>query len=444
MLFPRDFETMMRGILGQSYERFAAAAAEPCPVSVRLNDKSAIMVDSSCTPVEWCGSGFYLPERPVFALDPLWHCGAYYVQEASSMFLEQLYKKYVSGKVRILDLSAAPGGKSTHVANLMEKGSLLVSNEIIPSRAAVLLENSLKWGAPSTVVCNNATEDFKCLDGFFDVLLCDMPCSGEGMFRKEPEALRQWSLAFAGSCAQKQRNIMESVWDCLRENGLLIYSTCTFNPYENEENVAWIAGTLGAEILESRHFYFHETRGEGLFMAALRKSSASPSFRLRGVKETKVLKTPLLKHIAAPEDYEAVIAGDNICAVPREYAKEIAFMSKNLRVLSAGIPLCAASDAKQNPLPALALSKVFDKETSPHYEASLSEALAYLKGECLQMPGIGKGRVVVCYGALPLGWATNIGQRANNQYPKNWRIKINIRPCRLFFSVQEHPQVSHT
>lgn len=443
MLFPNDFEAMMRSRLGAAFDEFAAAADAPCPTSIRLNDKAALLPDSACRKVGHCDSGYFLPERPIFSLDPLWHCGAYYVQEASSMYLEQVFRHYVSGKVRILDLSAAPGGKSTHLANLMEKGSLLVSNEIMPARAAILLENMQRWGCPSTVLTNNSPGDFAFLNGFFDVLLCDMPCSGEGMFRKEPEALRQWSMQFVKSCARKQRQIISEIWDCLREDGLLIYSTCTFNPYENEENIEWIASTFGAEILESRHFYFHDTSGEGFFIAALRKSSSAPLFRMRNVKPKKTLNSPLSHYLRESEAYRNLLVAGNICAVPLEYADEIAMMVDNLRVISAGVPLCAADDPKQIPLPAFALFKAFDRAKCQIYNVRNDEALAYLKGECLQMPGLEKGKVAVCFGSLPLGWAANIGSRANNLYPKNWRIKINIQPCKSYFSEQERPQACH-
>ena len=251
------------------------------PTSVRVNDKIAYQPSSEN--VAWCKSGYYLDERPLFTADPLFHAGVYYVQEASSMFLEQAVKQYFPMADTVLDLCAAPGGKSTLLSQTLAESSLLVSNEIIRSRAYILAENLIKWGNPNVVVTNNEPKDFAILGGFFDAIVIDAPCSGEGMFRKDAGAVEEWSEYNVTLCAARQTEIVSSVWDALKTDGILVYSTCTFNREENEENVQWICNELGAEVLSidlqgnsditksdfGYRFYPHKTKGEGFFISVL-------------------------------------------------------------------------------------------------------------------------------------------------------------------------------
>ncbi|MBP5210366.1 MAG: RsmB/NOP family class I SAM-dependent RNA methyltransferase, partial [Bacteroidales bacterium] len=235
--------------------------------------------------VLWCQDGIYLKERPSFALDPLFHAGAYYVQEASSMSVVSVLKALNAEgtSLRILDLCAAPGGKTTAIASAIDGGSLLVANEVIRSRATVLAENVSKWGRSNVVVTNSDPADFKKVPGFFDVVFADVPCSGEGMFRKDSEAVEQWSAANVALCSSRQRKIVADAWTSLRPGGYLVYSTCTYNHFENDDNVAWIASELGAQVVDIQiegavktrcglQFVPGITRGEGFFCALLRKN----------------------------------------------------------------------------------------------------------------------------------------------------------------------------
>jgi 16S rRNA C967 or C1407 C5-methylase (RsmB/RsmF family) len=234
--FHPDFKKQMSDLLGQQYADFSRSMQQPVPVSIRINPQKGSSV--SGTSVPWCSSGFYLTERPVFTLDPAFHAGAYYVQEASSMFLEQIIHVISKEKrLRVLDLCAAPGGKSTHLLSLLPPESLLVANEVIRSRASILIENLQKWGYPNAVVTSNDPRDFRKLFGFFDVILVDAPCSGEGLFRKDEEARKEWSLDAVHVCVGRQRRILEDIWPALKAGGLLIYCTCTFNERETEENL---------------------------------------------------------------------------------------------------------------------------------------------------------------------------------------------------------------
>ena len=290
MNLPVDFITRTGGLLGEG--QFAAlreALAKEPPVSIRMNRLKMDAVPAGGHQVPWCGSGYYLASRPTFTFDPLFHAGCYYVQEASSMFLEQVLTQYVHEPVVMLDLCAAPGGKSTLARSVLPEGSLLVANEVMRNRVQVLAENVTKWGHPGTVVLNNDPADFVPLGELFDVILTDVPCSGEGMFRKDPVAVEEWSVENVTLCWQRQRRIVRDIWHCLKPGGLLVYSTCTYNREENEDNVAWIAEELGAEVLPVEvqsgwnisgnlagkdfpvyRFLPHRTEGEGLFMAVLR------------------------------------------------------------------------------------------------------------------------------------------------------------------------------
>jgi len=232
--FPPAFEQRMRPHLDKSWEEFEQAHQQFPPVSIRFNPKKAHSpIDLTIIP--WTSHGYYLGERPSFTLDPLFHAGSYYVQEASSMFLEQAFLQAVdrTKPINVLDLCAAPGGKSTHLLSLMNKESLLVTNEVIRSRASTLAENIQKWGYDNVAVTNNDPQDFKRLSGFFDVIVVDAPCSGEGLFRKDPGAMGQWSTDNVALCARRQQRILNDVWPALKEGGILIYSTCTYNELEN-------------------------------------------------------------------------------------------------------------------------------------------------------------------------------------------------------------------
>ena len=290
MNLPQAFIERTRQLLGETqYPLFEEALQTEVPVSIRPNrtkcDKS---VEGEAIP--WATSGMYLKNRPTFTFDPLFHAGCYYVQEASSMFVERVLREYVKEPVVMLDLCAAPGGKSTLCRSALPEGSLLVANEVMRNRSQILAENLVKWGHPEVIVTNNDPADFTDLTHLFDVILTDVPCSGEGMFRKDPVAVEEWSVENVDICWQRQRRILTDIWPSLKPGGLLIYSTCTFNSEEDEVNVAWIARELGAEILEVPteegwgitgnligkdfpvyRFMPHKTRGEGFFLAVLRK-----------------------------------------------------------------------------------------------------------------------------------------------------------------------------
>ncbi len=416
----------MQGILGEEYPEFERALQLPATTSVRVNSKVEasnldILKDAGLVP--YCGTGYTLPKRHEFTLDPMLHAGAYYVQEASSMYLEQYVKKYVGGKVYALDLCAAPGGKSTHLAGLLTPDSLLVSNEIMPQRANILNENLTKWGNANTIVTNNKPSDFGKVGSMFDLIVTDVPCSGEGMFRKEPKAVEDWSLQAVQMCAERQRSILTDVWNALKEGGLLIYSTCTFNRAEDEDNVEWIASELGAEVLEQKHFYFHKTLGEGFFIAAMRKTATSA----RGVKikDGKFEKPPAISaYIKSAEKFKFIKVGDSLSAVPSADANIYAWFAANFRTLKCGTEVCAYKGRDEIPAHALAVSKIIDADKTLSVEVDKPTALSYLRKEAIAINCDTKGYILIKFNGIPMGWVKNLGNRANNLYPEYWRIRV--------------------
>lgn len=427
MELPVAFIEQIKELLPNEHEAFFKAMDEPSPVSVRLNNKVAIT--PTYPQVPHCQTGYYLPNRPVFTLDPWFHAGVYYVQEAGSMYLEQVVRKYLGSSTgsKVLDLCAAPGGKSTHLASLLGDDSLLISNEVMPQRAHILAENATKWGYGNMAVTNNRPADFGKLSGYFDLILTDVPCSGEGMFRKDEKAIEDWSPAYVLECAQRQRSILTDVWPALKQDGLLIYSTCTFNKAENEDNIAWIAQELGAEILESRHFYFHTDQSEGLFMAALRKTAPTTQMRVKSkVTSPKSQVTSHKSPLINSENWCMKEEKDLIYALPKAYEADFALLDKHLRWLKKGIGIATLKGKNQTPHIDLALSRHINKEAFTPYELDLPTALHYLKGESITLPDAPIGYLLLTYRGVPMGWGKNIGNRCNNLYPDAWRIRMNI------------------
>lgn len=412
MNLPQEFIQYTANLFGsQRWERFEQSFVQEAAVSVRFNPWKAKgeVLFPQAEPVPWCEGAFWLKERPLFTRDPRFHAGVYYVQEAGSLFLDHVLRHWITRPVSALDLCAAPGGKSTLMRAALPAGSVLVSNEIDRRRANILLENILKQGHPGVLVTHNAPKDFTKTNLLFDVILTDVPCSGEGLFRRDPAAISEWSAQNVYFCAERQRQILYDIWPCLKDGGLLIYSTCTFNTHENEENVRWIAEELGAELLAVPvrpewqitgsllggwtepvyRFIPGTTRSEGLFMAVLRKKGKNRVFAtLPASMRTQVKKYPLL------------------------------------HLLYDGQPAFEAKGREQIPSIAQALSLTTEETSFPRAELSLDAALRYLHREALVLPaGSPRGFVLVTYQGYPLGFVKNLGDRANNLYPKPWAIR---------------------
>lgn len=413
MTLPEEFTTYTRPLMGEDrFARFLDALAQPAPVSIRVNPFKAVAqpaLEDDAERVAWCRGGYYLDSRPAFTFDPLLHAGAYYVQEASSMFIDHVVRQFVHAPVTALDLCAAPGGKTTCLRAALPAGSRLYSNEPHPKRAQILAENVVKFGHPDVVVTNNYAIDYQRAGLRFGLILADMPCSGEGMFRKDPESIGEWSTASVEKCAALQRSILADIWPCLLPGGLLIYSTCTYNAHENEENLAFAVEELGAEAIaipveESWQvvgplagtipicrFIPGATRGEGLAVGLLRKPETAA-------------------------DHPGSNQGKPRC-------------EQTLRILSDGVKPPVVKGKKVLPDVSQALTIGTADNPYPRVDVGYDEAIAYLRRESITLPSSApKGLVTVCHNGFALGFAKNLGSRANNLYPQEWRIRSTHRP----------------
>lgn len=458
MNLPALFEESMRQLLGDGYEPFQEALLGDPAVSIRLN-KSKCIYTPEYEPVPWASDGYYLSERPSFTFDPLFHAGSYYVQEASSMFVEQAVRQHL-GQARVaLDLCAAPGGKSTLLRSLLPDDCVLVSNEVMRPRAQVLAENISKWGHPRCIVTSNYPADFTPLGETFDLILVDAPCSGEGMFRKDEVAVAEWSPENVEVCWKRQRDILTDIWPTLRPGGLLIYSTCTFNTQEDEENVRWMMDELGAELLpisiddswgitpslvpdvpHAYRFLPGRTRGEGFFLAVVRKrEDTSIADAPRGGKSKKKDKKSKQPTMAVPAECKGWLADDKVytykaigtevVALHSDMEPLYATLSEQLYLLKAGIILAELKGRDALPAHDLAMSTALRAEAFARCELSYTESLRYLRREAITLPAdTPRGFLLVTYRNHPLGFVKNLGNRANNLYPNEWRIRSNHLP----------------
>ena len=375
-------------------------------VSIRLNPFKGCDGPAG-TPVPWNPYGRMLDSRPSFTLDPLFHAGCYYVQDSSAMYVGHIFRKYLhkvseGGRhLRVLDLCAAPGGKTTDLAASLRElyGSdfTLVSNEVMKARASILCDNVAVWGDPAVTVTSVDPAAFARMGAWFDVIVADVPCSGEGMFRKDERAREEWSPAVVDLCAARQRRILADVWPSLREGGLLIYSTCTYETSENDDNLIWAAEELGGEIIAPDNEYADYgveltscgnllragvVPGEGQWVGALLKISAQKIGRNISIQDLRPLRSGIVKGVQKGKDF---------------------------------IP-----DADY------ALSMDFVGEDYPSVELDLQTALKYLHRDALVLPDAAPGYNVVRYKGHPLGFVKNIGSRCNNLLPKGRRILMNV------------------
>lgn len=446
-IFPLLFETRMKATLGNEWTEFANAHKNVSPISIRVNPAKGNGLDENKIP--WSEVGYYLSERPVFTLDPTFHAGAYYVQEASSMFLEQALKQAteLDKPLRVLDLSAAPGGKSTHLLSLINEDSLLVANEVIRSRAQILSENIQKWGCANVIVTNSDPHTFQKLPGYFDVIVVDAPCSGEGLFRKDPEAAKEWSEDNINLCSLRQRRILTDVWPSLKENGVLIYSTCTYNAKENEENLTWLAENHTVEFVSlsvkpewnieeikvgpvvGYRFYPHRLNGEGFFISVIRKAETETSIRIRSGKNfslaSKKISDQLVPWTKNADYFRTIRQDDLLIQIPDALYDDMGFISSQLHTVSKGTAIAEIKHEKLIPEHALALSIHLNKEYFPAIELTLDQALAYLRKDNLVVGEDKRGFALVTYNGNVLGWINQLGNRINNLYPSAWRIRMS-------------------
>lgn len=450
MKIPEDFFLRMKGSLQRAFPDFLKSLKETSPISIRLNQHKNFSNEGE--PVPWCETGRYLKTRPTFTLDPAFHAGAYYVQEASSMFLEQAIKQLDLDKkpIRILDLCAAPGGKSTHLAGLLHEDSLLVSNEVIRTRASILDENLTKWGVGNIVVTNNDPRDFENLPGFFDVIVVDAPCSGEGLFRKDHEAMTEWSVNNVQLCAKRQQRIVSDVWPALKSDGILIYSTCTYNSLENEENMQWLAdqhatesvnlkieSSWGIETVKHKNifgyrFYPHHVMGEGFFLSVIQKRESiepvSINKKVAPTSPSKKIQEQLSHWILDPDQFAFHQHQDLISLFSKSLVTDHLFLYQKLRIINSGTAVASVKGDKLIPEHALALSTRINREYFQTAKLNQADALNFLRKVNIHLTGYNRGHLLVTHQNLPLGWLNVLDNRSNNLYPKAWRIRMGNSP----------------
>ncbi|UBM60634.1 RsmB/NOP family class I SAM-dependent RNA methyltransferase [Marinilongibacter aquaticus] len=443
--WPEAFTAQMKALLGDEFDSFQAAIAEASPVSIRHNsqkNKRPMVLEE---PVNWHPYAEYLKERPVFTLDPAFHAGAYYVQEASSMFIHEAVKQCVDLErpLRVLDLCAAPGGKSTLLADMLNNESILVVNEVIKSRVGVLRENMRKWSFPNVIVSNHDSEEFVELEGFFDLVLVDAPCSGEGLFRKDEEASGHWSPEAVQTCSARQKRILQAAAMLVAPGGKLLYSTCTYNTKENTENVEWFcrqqdfrAVSLEVGVFEGvqaagkgYQFFPHKVKGEGFFLAVLEKTSHDADYvegKIKLNRLPKKLLGELSKWIEEPTRFSFFLKPDNrVVAIPQSIEKEMGSVFRALFKRSSGLEIGEFKKEQFIPSHDLALSTIVSKAV-PQLPLDKDNALLYLKRESFALEVEIQGWHLVCYQEMGLGWVKGLGNRVNNYLPKEWRIRMDI------------------
>ncbi len=432
----KDFDT----------HKFTSVHEEKSPISIRINPKKNNHIYNLSNQVNWCEYGYYLEQRPSFTLDPLLHAGCYYVQEASSMAISLVFKQYIQQEpLKILDMCAAPGGKSTLAATYMPEGSFLVSNEVIKSRVKILEENIIKWSDERIIVTNNDPKDFEKLGEYFDLIIVDAPCSGSGLFRKDHDAINEWSEANVNICSGRQQRILDSAVKALKPGGFIIYSTCSYSEQENEEITDWMVEqqqliSMPLEIKENwkitsietnnknygYRFWPYQLTGEGFYLSVFKKAERElQKIYLKESPKWTVIKNKafekLTDFISLGDEYGYIKINDEYIAVPYKDLTDLGILADKLYIKKAGITLGKIMGKDFIPDHALALSSLLPK-TVPCIELDLDTALDYLRKNNIYIPAEQLGWNIVTYQQKPLGWIKAMKDRTNNYYPKEWRI----------------------
>jgi len=450
MQLPADFTNNMKSQLGGAYKDFEAALSAPSPISIRRNSLKDYTWKENYDLVKWNKKGVYLKERPIFTLDPAFHAGAYYVQEASSMFIaeaiRQLTKVRSDKPLRVLDLCAAPGGKSTLLLDELPADSFLLCNEVIRNRFQILKYNLIKWGNPSIAASNMDSKQLASLGEFFDLILVDAPCSGEGLFRKTPEATSEWSLDNVALCTARQKRILAEAFQVLNPGGILLYSTCTYNSKENADNMAWAIASDNFQHLTltlpedwgiqsstlGYQFYPHRLDGEGFYLAGLQKlGEPAPVRKFKSRQST--LPSPISRKerealaVWIKNIEDLFLFKDNkgqIRALPLVHKETFEVLYSKWPFLFYGLELGTFKGKDFVPAPSLALSTVLSEEVT-YIELDRRQALAFLRKDPIEgLENLPKGWLLVRYENLGLGWIKSLGNRINNYYPKEWRIRM--------------------
>ena len=453
---PKNLIASLEHVKGFNEEAFIAVHKSGEQVtSIRLNpEKTSLLngewaINTALTEtVPWCPNGRYLSLRPSFTFDPHFHAGLYYVQDASSMFLWKILEDTVGKNtkgLKVLDLCAAPGGKTTLLCSYFTNG-FIVANETIKSRANILAENITKWGAANVVVTSNDPKDFTNLQSYFDVIVVDAPCSGSGLFRKDNDAIEEWSEENVMHCSQRQQRILSNIYSSLKKDGILIYSTCSYSEEEDETICDWLVSNYQLSTVEcllpteygivetvsdkgvyGYRFYPYNIRGEGFFIAAFKKNEGEENnFRPSSIPSASKNEIEFVRQwVSHAEDYFFFKQNENILALPAEWKNEIALLQKFLYLRKAGINIGTLKGKDLVPHHELAMSLMMPEDI-PKVNVDKKQAIQYLQKKELHFDEIKKGWALICYEGINLGWIKALPNRINNYYPMDWRILKNM------------------
>lgn len=413
--------------------------------SVRINPKKIKFDDIPYESIPWSDKGYYLESRPEFILDPQWHAGAYYVQEAGSMFIEEVLKQIgiLEEDIFALDLAAAPGGKSTHLLSLISENSLLISNEILPKRSKILEENIIRWGYDNVIVTNNSSNDFRKFNSQFDLIVLDAPCSGEGMFRKDRNSINEWSLNNVNMCVERQKDILENIKELLKFNGYLFYSTCTFNKEENENLIEIFANDNNFELVDIDISNFQsliknnktiraipgKTMSEGFTITVLRnKNQNENSFKSKNKISLKSTQNPFSNIFSYNSEYNIFEFREDLFLFKNKFKPILEQCLNELKVITFGNKIANSKKSKRNQIfiPEHNLSSAVNIERNNVVELDDKNALKFLKGESLTLEIDENNAYFVSHKNYLIGLVKVANGRANNLYPDNFRIKKTV------------------
>lgn len=447
---PHAFISRMKTLLGADANRFFDTYQDAKQSGLRFNIhklqhlpslRSQLLEQFHCEPVSWCSEGYYYDELTRPGKHPYHAAGLYYIQEPSAMSAVELLQPK-PGEV-VLDLAAAPGGKSTQILSKIGSEGMLLANEIHPTRAKILSENIERWGAINTIVTQETPARLSArFPLFFDKILLDAPCSGEGMFRKDPEAISQWSEDHVILCAQRQADILDEAYKMLKPGGTLVYSTCTFSTEENEQAVeAFVERHPHMVIEHLQRLWPHIERGEGHFIAKLTKKqdfSAIDSAQFNHMKKRrktkkvehtsanvieatdsfKQLQKQILPSFSLPKG-ELILFGEQLYVLPPELSS---MNLQGLKVLRPGLHLAIKRKNRVEPAHALAMACASSSAAlSINLPADHSDVAAFLRGESIALTHDERGWGLLCVDGAPLGWGKASNGQLKNHLPKGLR-----------------------
>ena len=449
MQIPDSFPGELSYPSGIDRAYLTALDADESITSIRIHPRKGIEIAKhNLEGIPWCSNGYYLPERPQFTLDPYFHAGAYYVQDAGSMLLRWMLEQIpIESKkeVKILDLCGAPGGKSTLIAEWLDGEGCLHANEVIQSRAQILAKNLSRSGYANVIITQLDPKDLGKLVDHYDIIVVDAPCSGEGMWRKDPKTIEEWSPDHVKLCAARQERILDNIFPALAPNGFLIYATCAFNHHENIDQVKtlceqqkmksiplqppadWKLLTIEKEGVYGLQSLPGSSKGEGLFIALLQNQKREGIDRKPFKSDFLKRKDQSLLFSFIDDDAQNFpyikSRSDVLYLIPPLVHDLYQHIPRKNKVVRSGLLAGKLTDRLFLPSHELALSLHLHPDVNS-FEMDKTEALSFLRKELSKIDSDKKGWLTMNFNGLPLAWAKNLGNRINNYLPKGDMIRM--------------------